>query len=93
MELIGGGLVLLLVLLFAGLGLALTAFWIWMLVCAIQNKGLSDGEKIGWVLAIVFFHFIGSVLYLFIGHPKRHQPLAASVPAPQNNLASAPANP
>ena len=53
------------------LGLALTVFWIWMLVSAIQNKGLSDGEKTGWVLAIVFFHFIGSLLYLFIGYPKR----------------------
>ena len=52
--------------------LALFAFWIWMLISAIQNKGLSDGEKIGWVLAIVFFHFIGSVLYFFIGRPKRN---------------------
>lgn len=49
----------------------LMVFWIWSLVNAIQNKGLTDGEKIGWVLAIVFFHFIGSVLYFFIGRPKR----------------------
>jgi hypothetical protein len=50
--------------------LLLTAFWIWMLVDAIQNKGITDGEKVGWVLAIVFFHLIGSLLYLFIGRPK-----------------------
>jgi Phospholipase_D-nuclease N-terminal len=49
-----------------------------MLVSAIQNKGLTDGEKTGWVLAIVFFHFIGSLLYLFIGWPKRHLRVAAS---------------
>jgi hypothetical protein len=29
------------------------------------------------VLAIVFLHFIGSVLYLFIAHPKRKMALAA----------------
>ena len=53
-------------------GVFLMVFWIWSLVNAIQNKGLTDGEKIGWVLAIVFFHFIGSVLYFFIGRPKRN---------------------
>jgi len=28
------------------ISLATFAFWIWMLVHAIQNKGLTDGEKI-----------------------------------------------
>jgi hypothetical protein len=51
-------------------------FWIWMLVDAIKNQGLTEGEKIGWVLAIVFLHFIGSTLYFFIGRPRRK--LAAS---------------
>jgi hypothetical protein len=59
-------------------GLLLCVFWIWMLVDAIQNKGLSDGEKVGWVLAIVFFHFIGSLLYFFIGRPKRLPPFVAT---------------
>ena len=58
--------------------LALTAFWIWMLVSAIQNKGLDEGEKIGWILAIVFLHAVGAFLYLLIGHPKRHTPLPRS---------------
>jgi hypothetical protein len=73
MEVIAGLGVLFMILLIAGLSLALTILWIWMLVDAIQNKGLADGEKIGWVLAIVFFHFIGSVLYFFIGRPKGRQ--------------------
>jgi len=47
-------------------------FWIWMLIDAIQNNGLGDGEKVGWVLAIVFLHFIAALLYLLIGRPKRH---------------------
>jgi hypothetical protein len=50
-------------------------FWIWMLIDAIQNKGLTDGERIGWVLVIVLLHIIGSTLYFFIARPKRHTPL------------------
>jgi Phospholipase_D-nuclease N-terminal len=53
------------------IGLLIFVFWIWMLIDAIQNKGLSDGEKICWVLAIVFLHIIGSILYYFIARPKR----------------------
>jgi hypothetical protein len=55
--------------------LCLFIFWICMLVSAIQNKGLTDGEKVGWVLAIVFFHVIASALYFFIGRPKGNTPL------------------
>ena len=54
--------------------LFLFVFWICMLVSAIQNKGLTDGEKTGWVLAIVFFHFIGSLLYLLIAFSRRKGP-------------------
>ena len=73
MEIVAGLGVLLLIMLITGLGVALTVFWIWMMVDAIQNKAITDGEKVGWVLAIVFFHFIGSVLYFFIGRPKAKQ--------------------
>lgn len=61
----------------AVIGLCLVIFWICMLVSAIQNKGLTDGEKVGWVLAIVFLHIIASALYFFIGRPKRNTPLPA----------------
>jgi hypothetical protein len=73
-----GGLAVLALLFVIGLIIFLCVFWICMLVSAIQNKGLTDGEKTGWVLAIVFFHFIGSLLYFCIGRPKRHlRPAAA----------------
>jgi uncharacterized membrane protein SpoIIM required for sporulation len=74
---IGGIIGLFAVLILATLGLLLFAFWIWMLIDTIQNKGLTDGEKIGWVLAVVFLHFIGALLYFFIGRPKRDTPLTA----------------
>lgn len=74
---LGGLTAILALLVLAPLAVALMVFWIWMLVDAIQNKGLGDGEKVGWVLAIVFFHFIGSLLYFFIGRPKRKTALTA----------------
>lgn len=66
-----GGLVGLLVLVFCGgLSLAAFAFWLWMLIHAIGNKGLSDGERIVWVLVIIFLPLLGSILYFFLGRPK-----------------------
>ena len=57
--------------------LALFAFWIWMLISATQNKGLTDGEKIALVLVIVMVHVLGAIIYFFVGHPKRHTPLTS----------------
>jgi hypothetical protein len=59
------------------IGLLAFVFWIWMIIDAIQNKGLTDGEKIAWVLVVIFLHCIGALLYFLIGHPKRDTPLAA----------------
>jgi hypothetical protein len=50
-------------------------FWIWMLISAVQNKGLGEGEKIAWVLIIVLLHWLGALLYLVVGFPKRKSPL------------------
>jgi hypothetical protein len=56
------GLIGLLLMLVGGvLVLAAFVFWIWMLVDAVTNKGLGDGEKIAWVLVILFTHFIGAL--------------------------------
>ena len=57
------------------IALAAVAFWIWMLISAIQNKGLTDGEKIAWVLVVALLHFLGALIYFFVGHPKRKTPL------------------
>ena len=69
-SIIGGAFALLGFLIAGLLGLACFAFWLWMLIHGITNKGLSDGEKIVWVLVIIFLPFIGSLLYFFIGRPK-----------------------
>ncbi len=59
-----------LMLMLAPLAILAFVFWIWMLIHAVTNKGLGDGEKIAWVLVILFTHFIGALIYFFIGRPK-----------------------
>jgi len=51
-------------------GLLFIVFWIWMLVHAVGNNALGDGEKIAWVLIILFLHFLGALIYFFVGRPK-----------------------
>ena len=57
------------------IALAAFAFWIWMLISAIQNKGLTESEKIAWVLVVALLHVLGALIYFFVGHPKRKTPL------------------
>ena len=52
------------------LALLATAFWIWMIISAVQNKGIDEGEKIAWVLVVIFLPFLGAVLYFFLGKSK-----------------------
>ena len=74
-------LIILLVMFMIPVSLAFFAFWIWMLIHAIQNKGLSDGEKTAWVLVIALLHFLGALIYFFAGRPKAHAPLPKATPA------------
>jgi len=47
--------------------LALSAFWIWMLVdCAIRISG-GDSKKVGWFIAIALTHWVGALAYFFFG--------------------------
>ena len=61
---------LFLIALFGGLGIAACVFWIWMLIHAITNKGLDSVEKLIFVIVILCLHFIGGLIYFFIGRPK-----------------------
>jgi formate hydrogenlyase subunit 3/multisubunit Na+/H+ antiporter MnhD subunit len=58
------------ILLILGLALLSVVFWIWMLIHAIQNRGLTDTEKIIWVLVIALLHAVGALIYFFVGRPK-----------------------
>jgi hypothetical protein len=62
---------LLFLLFWIALGLLACVFWIWMLIDAITNNGLSGTEKIVWVLVIIFLHFLGALIYFFVGRSRR----------------------
>ena len=61
---------LLLIALVGGFAIASSIFWIWMLIHAITNKGLDSIEKLIWVIVILCLHFVGGLIYFFIGRPK-----------------------
>ena len=48
------------------LPVAITIFWIWMLVDCITNQNLRGGSKVFWLLIIFFSHIIGAVIYFFM---------------------------
>jgi hypothetical protein len=72
---IGAGVLLLVMLVFAVLGIGGTILWIWMIVdCATKEK--SEGnEKVVWILVIVLTHWIGALIYLLARRPRRIQEL------------------
>ena len=51
-------------------GLLCFLFWLWMLIDAIQNPRLETGQKVVWVLVIIFLPFLGALLYFFVGRSK-----------------------
>jgi hypothetical protein len=67
---ISGAFFLLSLLIRAAIVLVCFAFWLWMLIHAITNKGLQGAEKVVWVVVIIFVPVLGAVLYFFLGRPK-----------------------
>ncbi len=53
------------------LGILGSIFWIWMLIDCATNKTLRDNQKIGWIIAIVFTHLLGAIIYYFVGRTPR----------------------
>ena len=49
-------------------------FWVAMIVDAVTNKGVSDTERLMWVLLVVLLTPgapLGAMIYFFFGRPKR----------------------
>jgi hypothetical protein len=57
-------------LLFLVIAILLFVFWIMMLVDCIKNPGLSSNERIIWILVIVFFNWLGALIYMLAGRKK-----------------------
>lgn len=66
---------------FGILALVALVVWIWALVDCVQVSDDSlyqSGNKLIWVLIIVFLNWVGGLLYFLIGKPDREA--APSVP-------------
>ena len=52
-----------------GLSIAVTVFWIMMLIDVIRREDKefkTNNEKLIWVLVIIFTHIIGALIYYFM---------------------------
>jgi hypothetical protein len=48
------------------IGMVTTIFWLRMLIdCLTSSK--PPAEKIVWLLVIIFLHFLGALIYFFVG--------------------------
>ncbi len=63
------------------LALALSVFWIVELVDAARREFRDPNMKIVWLLVIVLSHFIGSLVYYFVGKPMGTLPGQGPPPA------------
>lgn len=58
-------------------GLALTAFWIWMLVDCATKEPSTGNEKIVWILVIALTGWIGALIYFLVRRPQRMRQVGA----------------
>lgn len=61
------------ILFFAGVGLAGTVLWIWMLIDCASNEPAEGNEKLVWILVILFTHVLGALIYLLVRRPERQR--------------------
>jgi len=52
-------------------GLAGSVFWIWALIDCATREPNEEGQKIVWILVILFLHFLGALLYVLVRRPDR----------------------
>ncbi len=45
-------------------------FWIWMIVDCVRNSQIRGGAKVLWLLVIIFTHWIGALIYFFVGRMR-----------------------
>jgi len=64
------GLALLAIILLCIVGFALVVFlvifWILMIVDCATRKRMSDGERIAWILVLLFLGILGAGIYYFV---------------------------
>ena len=58
--------------LFVIISLAILAVWIWSLVHCIQNRYLSDNNRVIGIVLIALLGILGSIVYIFL--PRESTP-------------------
>jgi hypothetical protein len=51
------------------LGLLSSIFWIVELIDVVRRQFRDDTTKVLWVVVVVVGHFVGSLVYYFVGKP------------------------
>ena len=54
-------------------GIGFFALWIWSLIHCIQNRFLSDNNRLIGIILIVILGIIGSLVYLFLPRESEAQ--------------------
>lgn len=60
------------------IGLGTTIFWIVELIDVVRREFPDTNIKVIWVLVILLGHFIGSLVYYFVGRQQGQLPGAAT---------------
>ncbi len=60
-------------------GLALLAFWIWMMVDCLRHEEVAGHDRLIWALVILLAKLLGAAIYYFARYRPRR---AARVAAP-----------
>jgi hypothetical protein len=55
----------------AVIGIGGTILWIWTVIDCATKEPSEGNDKIVWILVIVFTHWIGSLIYIFVRRPQR----------------------
>ncbi|HSX27540.1 MAG TPA: hypothetical protein VLG25_02030 [Patescibacteria group bacterium] len=50
--------------------LAIIAFEVYMFLDVLKNPGLSDNERIIWVLGMFLLHPVIAIVYYFVAHSR-----------------------
>jgi len=61
------------ILMFLVIGIGGTILWIWTIVDCATKEPSEGNDKIIWIIVVVFTHWIGSLIYIFVRRPQRIQ--------------------
>jgi hypothetical protein len=58
-------------LVFLGVAVLSTVFWIWMLIDCATKEPSTGNDKIVWIVILALTHWIGAAIYFFVRRPQR----------------------